>query len=566
MDLITIIEIIKRKENAREKMKFKEIENIDEFCEKYGIRKHGGIRTSEKFPFIFLIYNKCSKYRDQLVANNDGIISKVNYIAVPNEEENNNLKNHTYLRGVYHSVFLLQHTPRTYRCLGEYEVKKTNMNVYGKIESFDLQLVGKNGLDDEIVYFVEKNKPIKLSKLTDRSDVIEGLYPEEEFITYDGTIKNIHEGMYLDSDFRIINLEGIIDTKSVYQQGDIISLNFVMREGSTMPERKVAHHLYLLNETNKEIQEKYLSSTDEAVFVKEIKEAFLYTINVGCGLTNFLVKKYEHDVSVWAIDWGSGRGYTPEAKQHISKCIDEIKNTFFAGHDFTLERLFISHADSDHYNRVDADFINSNTEVWVNGYNLTAGNFLNKLNQIKNKGAKFKHPICASSTSEINILHPIWPIVFGAPKYIGPGVYVAQKKNNVSPIIKIMINSRSIIFVGDIMPYDDSGNTKPGGWEWYNNIAHPKNLQCDIYFHSHHGSDNGFITNVPNAGDCEYDIITSSLDFLSTRDNAYPGNIPSTTIQGRTEYVNIKSTQLKPNELAYYKTDILTLTSNPIFE
>ena len=47
------------------------------------------------------------------------------------------------------------------------------------------------------------------------------------------------------------------------------------------------------------------------------------------------------------------------------------------------------------------------------------------------------------------------------------------------------------------------------------------------------------------------------IDILSTRDNAYPGKIPSPKMLARAEYINTYSTQLPGRELKYYKTDIL---------
>lgn len=548
-------------------MKFEETEKIEDWnrlCDKYGVGIIGGIRTSDKYPFIFVIRNPESNYEDSLKIDQNGEVIEINYLACKDDVENIHLKDHAYLNGVYYSVFLFCGSNGNYRCLGEYEVKKTYFNLDGRIESFDLQKVGKNGLDDEIVYFVEKDNPIELSKLTDRSDVIEGVYPEEENISYDGVDQDFHiqEGMYLDADFRPINLARIINTSELYQDGDSFSLHFVMREGSSMSERKVAHHLYLLNEANKKIQSMYLSSKEYVNPEEKIEEAFLYTVNVGCGLTNFLVKKTEKQTSVWAIDWGSGKNYTTEAKQHIESCLDDIKNTFFDGASFSLDKLFISHGDSDHFNRIDICMINADTEVWVSGYHYVAGRFLNKISQIILTGAKFKNPITTSSTSEIDVLHPVWPIVYGLPTFIGTGFYTAVKRNNVSPIIKINVNESSIIFPGDIMPYDDSHNTRPGGWAWFN-TTRTGNLECDIYIHSHHGSVNGFITNIPGAGSCEYDTIISNAYILSTRDNAYTG-IPSGAIMGRPEYSSIKSTQLAPNELIYYKTDLLAKTVIPI--
>jgi hypothetical protein len=269
-----------------------------------------------------------------------------------------------------------------------------------------------------------------------------------------------------------------------------------------------------------------------------------------------LVKKTRDTVSVWAIDWGSGKNYITESKGHISRCIVDIKNTFFAGADFTLEKMFISHADSDHYNRIDTRLINADTEVWVSGYHFVAGRFLNKLNQIRLTGAKFRNPICSSSDSEINVLHPIWPIVYGLPVFIGAGFYFAVNKNNVSPVIKINVEESTCVFTGDIME---------DGWQWFASASACTGIDCDVYLHTHHGSINGFITNIPAAGNCEYDTVTSRINILSTRDNAYPGSIPSGAIQGRTEYTKTKSTQLAPNELVYYKTDLFTKTINPIY-
>lgn len=560
-------------------MKFNTAERIDDFCKKYKIGKSGPIRTSKKYPFIFLIYNSRSKYRNNVTINEDGIFTNVTYSVSESRYDNHgwynrydidtnisNLRNHACLYGVYYSVFLIKNVNGKYRCLGEYEV--TNVKYEGNgIISFNLEWLGENGLEEEMVYFVEKDNPIELSKLPDRSDVIEGVYDDDidEDIVYNDVSADVYEGMYLDSKFSPINISRIIDVNELYIDNSFINLRFTMGEESTSAQRRVSQHLYLLNETNKEIQRRSnLNRNEYAEKTQEkLQEAYLYTVNVGCGLTNFYVKKFGGEVQakVWAIDWGSGKYYSTEAKQHIASCIEEIRDTFFDGCNFYLEKLFISHGDSDHYNRIDTTMINDDTEVWVSGYNYAAGRFLNMLNKILKTGAKFKTAIISSSTEEIEVLHPLYPIIFGGQRVSGACFYYAKQKNNVSPIIKIHVNENSMVFPGDIMPYDRKSS---GGWYWYFKNKKCK-LECDLYIHSHHGSENGYITNIPVVGACEYDTVTSRIDILSTRDNAYPPNIPSAAIQERPEYSLTKITQLTSKELKYYKTNLLSMKIVSVF-
>ena len=362
--------------------------------------------------------------------------------------------------------------------------------------------------------------------------------------------KNTH------SNYNRIDLNRIINTEqlSINEQG-IIRLIFQMEAESTPEEKRVGQHLFFLSELNADIQ---IASTEERIEIEEPnpEEAYLYTVNVGCALTNFLVLVEKEQTEVWSIDWGSGRYYKAEAEQFIKDCIEDIKTSFFCGNKFMISKLFISHADTDHYNRIDVSMIDNNTEVWVSGYNFIAGQFLNKLNQISSKTSKFKMPVCYNSSGKIKVLHPNQPIVYGTRTFWRTGFYLARNKNDVSPILEIDINNTKCVFPGDISKQ---------GWMWYKSCSGNKKIKTDIYLHSHHGSINGFITNIPNPLDCEYDTVSYSIDILSTRDNAYPGSIPSHDITSNPQYKNTKSTQLAPRELRYYKTDIIRKKVTPVY-
>lgn len=73
--------------------------------------------------------------------------------------------------------------------------------------------------------------------------------------------------------------------------------------------------------------------------------------------------------------------------------------------------------------------------------------------------------------------------------------------------------------------------------------------------HSHHGSCNGFNTDFPNIGSCEYDAVTYKYDFLSTRDGAY-STIVCDELEKHSQYGNYYSTD--GNTIKYYKIDVLT--------
>jgi len=534
-----------------------EIENSD-LCKKYRCQAVGGIRLSS-YPFIFLINNSAYKYTTDMDVNKDGTNSLVHYqITKEDIHKNNAVINHKRLKGVYHSIFLFNKSGKKLSFVGEYEfqgVDKKPDNNDKIIDYFILSKVDKS-LDDEKVYFVEKTEPvISLSELGDRSDFINGVY-NDEIIEIDMPKNNINEGDFLDANFNPIDLNRIIDTEQLdIDKKGIMRLNFRMGPEATPAERRVGQYLFFLSDLNSNIQILSLNESEETEETS-VDEAYLYTVNVGCALTNFLVLVKSKQAKVWAIDWGSGRSYKAQAVQHIQDCIEDIKTTFFAGNEFTISKLFISHADTDHYNRIDVSMIDADTEVWVSGYDFIAGNYPKKINRIKNITSKFKTPLCSNSTGRIKVLHPDQPIVYGPSTFAGTGFYPATNKNDVSPIIAITINGIRCIFTGDIMQT---------GWGWYQTYSDVKGIITDIYLHSHHGSDNGFITNIPNVSDCEYDTVTFEIDILSTRDNAYPGNIPSPNMLARSEYANTYSIQLKGRELKYYKTDVLLKKVTPVY-
>ncbi len=532
-------------------MNFEKELNASEFCEKYSCKTRGGIRVSDRYPFIFLIYNANSGYEDNLDVTNDGTKSKVYYQVKNKYNDMEKLIGHKNLNGVYYSIFLFDSTGKGLVFIGEYELDEVVLKRDEEdMDYLVLKKVIKESLDNVKVYFVEKMESVpSLSKLGDRNDFINGIY-SDELIEIDVQGKNIEEGDYLDSNYNRIDLNRIINTErlDVDFKGNI-GLIFKMEGKSTPEERRVGQQLFFLSELNKSIQHESRSD-----FVKMdsliVDFAFLYTVNVGCALTNFLVLKKEEQAEVWAIDWGSGASYKNLAVKNINDCINDIRNDFFDGNRFMISKLFISHADSDHYNRIEKTMINNETEVWISGYNFVAGQFLNMLNSIKSRKANFRMPLCCNSSGGVNILHPHQPIVYGTKTFTGTGFYLAKNKNNVSPIMKININDKSCLFPGDIMEK---------GWHWYMIASGCTGIKTNILIHSHHGSKNGFITNIPNVSDCEYDTIQYDIDILSTRDNAYQ-KIPSIEISSRTEYNNTYTTQKKHVELKYYKTDVLNNT------
>ena len=522
-----------------------------EICDRYNIRRKGGVRLSESYPFIFLIYNPYSGYNDNIDVRGDGSFSEVHYKKSNNGfNDNEALEHHYNLNGVYHSVFLFQKVYDKMKYLGEYELYDVDSSLY------KLRRIPEISLDDNMVYFAEKDNPKELEILDDIDDIIDGNYKERKHILDNDGTGEIREGMFLDSKFSIIDLGRIINLNMAhYGENGNITLEFRLGTESSMAERRVSQHLCMLSRFNDNIQNSSTNQNtdDEKSSEEKAEEVKLYTVNVGCALTNFMILKYQSAVKVWVFDWGSGDGFTTDAKENINDCIKDIQKTYFGGKQFFVDKLFISHADSDHYNRIDKELLNTDTEVWLSGYCLVNGNFTTMLSRISKKTNKYIMPFKSNSKGIIRIHHPIKPIVFGI-NYC-PGCYITKKKNNMSPIIEICIRDRKIVFTGDI---------ETAGWFWFKNDSACSGIDTDIYLHSHHGSVNGFITNIPNKGNSEFDTVTFKVDLLSTQSNIH-NNVPSNNITSDIKYAKTYSTELVTRNLKYYITDIFACTVKSVY-
>lgn len=277
-------------------------------------------------------------------------------------------------------------------------------------------------------------------------------------------------------------------------------------------------------------------------------------MNVGCGLTNFLVICGETACEVWCFDWGSDRKINSPYVDNIKDCLNAINSRFFHGHGFKISKMFISHPDADHYNRVDYDMI-SDTEVWIDSHIYSApSEYIVFLTNLLKKTSNFISPECRSSTINIEVKHPDKPIVLNNKLVSKTRFYKTSKSNNVSPLIRISFSGDSCLFSGDIMQQ---------GWKWFKAKTGTIHLNADVYIHSHHGSRNGFITNIPKKNDTEYETITSKLDVLSTRNGAYSGII-SAEMQMHRKFVYTKRTD-NLKGLKYYMIDVRTKAVTPIY-
>lgn len=547
-------------------MHFEEyVEDNDLFCEKYDIAKYGGIRFSNTYPFIFLISNPNSSYKDDLDVRRDGSFSEVRYqVSVNQMKINRKLEQHKSISGVYYSIFLFQKVANTLRFLGEYTVVDTEKDNADRIEYFILEKLGNDGLEDEEVYYVEKSNikgeeedkgtcrheesnRLEISKLGDRSDAIDGIYGDEEDEIIDVKNINVQEGMFLDNNRQIIDLSRVINTENLTQnEQGILSLQFVISENATLAEKRLSQHLFMLSNLNTYIQKQALNYEIEEEKIS-IDKAFLYTVNVGCALTNFLVIGNSSDTEVWVLDWGSGWGDTSDAKKNIKRCIERIRQKFFGGKKFFISKLFLSHPHSDHYNRIDEKMINADTEIWYSGYNLIEGRIFNKINKLKSISSKFVLPITRNCNNVVKVLHPDQPIVFGNANFSGCGYYFAKKANNTSPIIQIDLDDKICVFPGDI---------EKNGWDWYKSAGGNGGNNVTVYMHSHHGSKTGFISNIPNVRSCEYDSFPAKIDVLSTKEGVYSGIICTKMKNANKFKVTYRTDQLL--KIMYYEIDILS--------
>lgn len=527
-------------------MLFTDMKDYDLFCKKYGFSAKGGVSRSNKYPFIMLVHNQEAGYKDNIDVFGDGSSDRIEY-EVKASKYKDWLINHRSIGGIYHSIFLFYRCNTEFYCMGEY----CFINNEGNIFIFDK--IREANEADEKVYYVEEvtDEEIIYTELGDRNHVIDGIYNDTEIRISKTNDLDIVPGDYLDKNFYRIDLGRIIDLKI-----ESINPRFVMGKETSQAEQRVAHQLFLLYKFNTSIIKEV--KDEEALTEGLFTEAILYTVNVGCGLTNFMVVKKNEKTEVWVFDWGSGKGYKKEAKTHIKDCLADIRGAHFSGNSFIISKIFISHGDADHYNRIDERFIDSTTEIWTSGYHLVAGQYLNKLKKIQGKGPKFYMQLACNSNNGINILHPKHPIVFLPPRamFYGTGYYLARDKNNVSPIIELNLNCEKCLFPGDIMQV---------GWNWFYTDTGSSAIDTTVYIHTHHGSKNGFITNIPTVGNSEYDMVTCEIDILSSRDNAYPGTIPSVDIQSRAEYANTYKTQVPGREIKYYKTNLLSHSIVPVY-
>lgn len=453
---------------------FKEPIDKEMFYEIYGGQRFHGIVTPKDYPFIFLIHTEGKYSVDNLHVDGEGITSTVHFGFEGENDEmargNRAVYEHATRNGVYNSLLLFELKDRMLYFIGEYEYSGHDRDEETGKSYFILKKV-ETPLDDVPVYYVEKRVENQESIISSIGE-INGYFTDDEVIE-DITVENlpsgVEEGDYIDSEFAVIN-----------------------SHDDSAAARKKAQHLFIIKNYNKHLR-RMARKSQKVTKISWPEEAYFYCVNVGTGLTTFLVMKSVDETEVWCMDWGTENHNTGAYKKNINDCLLSIKKDFYSDEDFALSRLFISHPDTDHYSAFDEKYIDCNTEVWINPHIYsTSKRYLKVLRKLILKSCKIFEPIKKNSFGCINVLHPNKSIRYGSGSTTSKYYYVAKDKNNLSPVIEMYIQNRKLIITGDI---------EAAGWEWY---VDAKDDECkkigvmftkkdvDVYIHSHHGSANGY--------------------------------------------------------------------------
>lgn len=214
-----------------------------------------------------------------------------------------------------------------------------------------------------------------------------------------------------------------------------------------------------------------------------IKNIFMYFVNVGHGNTTFLIIEDEKNIFTIAIDCSiADKKYIPSL-ENIQNTIEHIEKKFNIK--FSIDIFFLTHPHYDHYSGMmfllTEDFINVNTEIWMNNNYQMPSSFLRNIkNFISKKKCKVILPIKKNSMNikALDIFYPEKNIE--NPKYSNNNIPSEKNPNNASLVFRLsFLGGYNIIFTGDI---------EEEGWmKIYNKII----CSFTYYCISHHGSENG---------------------------------------------------------------------------
>lgn len=513
---------------------------IDAFVNIYGGKRHRRITVPEGFPFIYLVLPEEGRRHNT----DDRIIEQGSTVHFSYEgvgeitRGNRTVINHNSIQGTYYSIFVFekQRIDNEMRivCLGEYEY---DHSVRG-------ERTGKN-------YFI-------LNKLEEPVTDAEVFYSDEDgILRITGTVRN-----YFDSYRNILNaIRNDNAENDVYMYDEAIEGEFYRRRGREFEnvnvdissrEYRRAMQLQMEMKCINRKARRIAKIPYEKVQIEgnELQSVFIYCINVGVGKTVFAVLQYHEDIRVWCFDFGieSLRGNIANERRYranIAECIEHIQLKFGLT-EFVFDKLFVSHGHYDHISEISGIYLDENTEVYTGLHtNCPTNVYRQFMAHILGSRCHLVESVCRNSNGAVEILHPARRIVY--PNRTGRRrTYWTSKLNNVSSIIKIRLNDKEVVFSGDI---------EGQGWRWFINAAHPVRNEIECYFHSHHGSPNGFCFNVGGTPHTVYDYYEAENEFVTTRDGAIFGR--------HLFYVDMRihhtarRTDMIPT-LKYYEYDVLT--------
>lgn len=310
---------------------------------------------------------------------------------------------------------------------------------------------------------------IALEKVTEKPNASETTFETREFLV--SKIKGLNEG-----DF-------------VYFEDDILrnANNNIRAKGER----------FLNNRYRGKIIKKYKKDITKDIKIK-VKELFSYHINVGHGNCSILVIKEQNKTEplIWMVDC-SIKDFTDKADkgtylENICCCINFIKDKHNIC-EFRLDKFFLTHTHYDHYSGIiellNQDYIDNDTEIWINANYGHASPYYNKINKRLLSLSQFIEPVEANSTNTIKIMHPKRTVVKSQ----------ASARNYVNPIVESKINNSSIVYKFNFKMQNNKtisilfpGDIETDGWDRMNNCE-PYLDYSDYYCISHHGSITGHI-------------------------------------------------------------------------
>lgn len=518
----------------------------DDFYKKYRGQRYRGIATPADYPYIYLIYSEGKYEYDNIDVDGDGTHNRVYFSSEGEGAErfgNKAIIEHEKRKGVYNSLLLFRLDAGEIEYIGEYYLERVHREEQsGRILYFELvkEIID---IDATIVYYVgeKKGEENSIFPIGDREEYFDNKISEleEQSHVFQEEQQEEIEGTYVDVNF------------SAIQELDSVG------RGARPEEKKVAQHKKILDLYNRRLrrQMKRYAREREARTIDSDEgelnnfECILYCVNVGCALTTFLVVNEENETQkeLWCFDWGIDKNKDVKYIQNIELCLEHIHNVHFLNRDLHVNKFFLSHPDLDHFGQAKVDYF-QDSEIWINPYIHSAStSYINFVKELLKRTRKFVEPISANSVGSIIIHHPDRTIEFRFKGVRTSSHYYTSKSNNVSPILEVQIGEKSIILPGDI---------EHQGWNWYKTTGGTAFDEVSVSVHSHHGSKTGFITNIPNVCDTEYETICSEIDFLSSRDGAYPG-IVSNEIKHHASYGNTKITD--ENGLVFYEVNLSSM-------